>query len=220
MKQLNNKGALNILLIPLIATIVLLLASIGFGFWAFASREDYKNNVDEKVATAVEIAKQQTATEKDNEFIEREKQPLKEYAGPSSFGSVKIKYPKTWNAYVSEKQSGNIAVDGYFHPNFVPGVDSDASYALRVQVVNDTFDQQARTFDSDVKQGKTRAKPYVPKNVDGTVGLQFTGEIAPRKQGTLILIKMRDKSLKIWTEADQFEKDLFNNVLANLTFSP
>lgn len=220
MTKLNNQGALNLLLIPLILCIVLLLASIGFGFWAFASRSDYKDNVDAKVATAVEVAKQQTATEKDNEFIEREKQPLKEYAGPSSFGSVKIKYPKTWSAYVDETGSGAAAVDGYFHPNFVPGLRSDASYALRLQVLNRTFDEEARSFDSDVKQGKTQAKPYVPKNVDGTVGLQLSGEISNRKQGTLVLIKMRDKTLKIWTEADQFEKDLFNNVLANLTFSP
>jgi len=220
MKQLDQRGALNVLLIPLIMAIVFLLASIGFGFWAFASREDYKNNVDEKVATAVEVAKKETATEKDNEFIEREKQPLKEYAGPSSFGSVKIKYPKTWSAYVSEKGSGNTDLDGYFHPNFVPGTTSDASYALRLQVVNRTFDEEAKRFDNDVRGGKTRARPYQAANVTGAVGLRFEGDIGEQKQGTLILLKLRDKTLRIWTEADQYKNDFEKNVLQNLTFSP
>ncbi len=220
MKKLNEKGAINGLLIPLILSVTFLLFAIAFGFWAFASRQDYKANVDEKIATAVEIAKKQTVAEKDNEFIEREKNPLKEYAGPSSFGSVKIKYPKTWGGYVDEQGNGSVAIDAYFHPNFVPGVASDASYALRLQVVNRTFDEEARGFDSDVKQGKTTAKPYVAVNVPNSIGLRFDGEIGSKKQGTLILIKMRDKTLKIWTEADQYKKDFTENVLANLTFSP
>ncbi len=220
MKWLDERGALNALLIPLILVTLFFLVSLGFGFWAFASREDYKSNTDDKVAAAVEIAQKQTATEKDNEFIDREKQPLKEYAGPASFGSVKIKYPKTWSAYVEENSSGSAAIDGYFHPRFVPGTRSDTSYALRIQVVNRSFDQEARGFESDVKQGKTTARPYVPKNVSEAPGLRFDGEIGNRKQGTLILIKLRDKTLRIWTEADQFKKDLENNILANLTFSP
>jgi hypothetical protein len=218
MTRFNNRGSINILLIPLILTIVLFLASAGFGFWAYASRQDYKNNVDQKITTAVEVAKQETTTEKENEFIEREKRPLKEYAGPGAYGSVKVKYPKTWSAYVDET-SGNQPLDAYFHPNFVPGVRSDASYALRLQVVNNTFDEEVNQFDSDVRQGKTKAKAYKPVNVDGAVGLRLDGEIGSRKTGTLILIKLRDKTLKIWTEADQFKKDFQENVLENLTFS-
>lgn len=211
---------MNAFLIPLILSIAFLLLTMGFGFWAFASRQDYKDNTDEKVAAAVEVAQKQTASEKDNEFIEREKQPLKEYAGPSSYGSVKVKYPKTWSAYVDEQGNGTDAVDGYFHPNFVPSVDSDASYALRLQVVNRTFDQEVKKFENDVKQGKATAKPYVAANVNGSVGIRIDGEIGSNKQGTLILIKLRDKTLKLWTEADQYKKDFTENVLANLTFSP
>ncbi len=52
---------------------------------------------------------------KDNEFIVREKQPLQTYTGPSAFGSISVKYPKTWSAYVDETNSST-PVDGYFHP--------------------------------------------------------------------------------------------------------
>ncbi len=219
MIKLNEKGSTNVLLVPLILTILFFLAALVFGFWAFSSRQDYKNNVDKKIATAVEVAKQETATQKDNEFIEKEKLPLKEYSGPSSYGSVKVKYPKTWSAYVDETSS-KAPVDAYFHPNFVPSIDSDsASFALRLQVVDRTFDQEVRQFDSDVSKGKTKAKSYKPVNVEGVVGLRLDGEIIDKKRGTLILIKMRDKTLKIWTEADQFKKDFEDKILKNLTFS-
>ncbi len=219
MKKIDNRGSINMLLIPVVLLVVFLLGSLGFGFWAFTSRQDYKDNVDEKIATAVEVAKKQTATEKDNEFIEREKRPLKEYAGPDAYGSVKVKYPKTWAAYVVQGNSST-PLNAYFHPNYVPDEKSDASYALRVQVVNQTFDQQVRQFDSNVKIGKTKAKPYKPANVDNVVGLQLTGQLDAKQQGTMVLLQLRDKTIKIWTEGDQYEKDFFDSALANLTFVP
>ena len=35
------------------------MAALAFGFWAFQSRQDYKNNVDQKVALAVTAAQKQ-----------------------------------------------------------------------------------------------------------------------------------------------------------------
>src|SRR5688500_18705642 len=98
----RQDGSIDILLIPLIVAGVLLLASLAFGLWAYSSRTDYKNNTDAKIATAVKVAEKETATDKDNEFIEREKQPLKGYQGPASYGTVSLKFPKTWSAYVDE----------------------------------------------------------------------------------------------------------------------
>ena len=56
----DQRGALNGLLIPLILVVVLFLGAAGFGFWAFSSREDYKNNSDAKVAVAVTAAEKRT----------------------------------------------------------------------------------------------------------------------------------------------------------------
>lgn len=219
MKKIDNRGSINVLLIPFVLVIVFFLGSLGFGFWAFTSRQDYKENVDEKIATAVDVAKKQAATEKDNEFIEREKRPLKEYAGPDAYGSINVKYPKTWSAYVVQG-TGTAPLDGYFHPNFVPDDKSGASYALRVQVVNKTFDATVRQFDGNVKAGKTKAKPYKPANVDNVVGLRLTGQLENQQQGTMVLLQLRDKTIKIWTEGDQYEKDFVDSILANLTFIP
>jgi hypothetical protein len=50
----NQDGAVNGVAVSLIFTVILLLGSLGFGFWAFSSREDYKNHSDAKSAAAAE----------------------------------------------------------------------------------------------------------------------------------------------------------------------
>lgn len=220
MKPVDQKGAINVLLIPLIVIVLAFFGALAFGFWAYSGRQDYKNNVDEKIATAVDVAEKQTATEKDNEFIEREKQPLKEYQGPSSLGTIIIKYPKTWSAYVNDSGKGSAPLDGYFYPGVVPGVDTGASYALRLQVSEKTFSDEAKTYDNDVKQGKVSSQPYQPVNVKNVVGLRLTGEIEKGKQGIMILLPLRDKTIKLWTEAPQFEQDFDTNILPNFSFTP
>lgn len=215
----NQHGLANVLIIPIILLALLLFGAIGFGYWAYSGMQDYKNNSDEKVNSAVEIAKKETATQKDNEFIQREKQPLQEYNGPSSFGSISIKYPKTWSAYVDET-GGSLPIDGYFHPNFVPGTDSETTFALRVQISDRTFAEEIKSFDSTIKQGKARAKPYKPVNVDNIIGSRIDGEIDNGKKGSIVLLPLRDKTIKIWTEADQFINDFDNNILKNFKYSP
>ncbi len=216
----RQEGSINVLLIPLILAVVFFFAALGFALWAYAGRQDYKNNVDQKIATAVEVAEQETATEKDNEFIQREKQPLKEYQSPSSAGTLSIKYPKTWSAYVDQRDNGSLAVDGYFQPNFVPGVETGANYALRVQVTNSSYADELRSFDGRVKQGAAQAAPYKPVNVDNVIGTQITGDLGENKTGTLVLLPLRDKTIKLWTEGDQFRSDFFDNILANFKFTP
>ncbi len=218
MKKLNAHGAINGLLIPLIMVVILLLAAGAFGVWAYMERQDYKNNVDQKIAAAVEVAKRQLSSEKDNEFLEREKEPLKEYKGPAAYGSLVIKYPKTWGAYVSENASGNTPVDGYFNPVFVPGVTGENSYALRAQIANSAYAQEIKRFDSQVKTGKVSATPYIPANVPGVTGMRFDGEIMPNKVGSMVVVPMRDKTLKLWTESNNYLGDFNNIILPNYTF--
>lgn len=212
------RGAMNALLIPLILVTLLFVVVGSFGIWAFVSREDYKNNTDQKVSAAVEVAKQQEASVKDNEFAEKEKLPLREYLGPAAYGSLVVKYPKTWSAYVSEK-SGNTPVDGYFNPSFVPGTDTGASYALRAQVVETSYADEVKRFDSWIKSGKVKASPYVPAKVQTVTGMRFDGEIIPGKTGSMVVVPMRDKTLKLWTESTTYLGDFNNIILPNYTFA-
>ena len=218
MKQLNQRGHLNELLIPLILSLLFFVAAGSFGAWAFMSRQDYKNNVDEKVTAAVTVAEQKTSTAKDNEFLEKEKLPLHQYSGPAAFSSVMVMYPKTWSAYVSEKSSGSTPVDAYFHPGFVPAADNSVSYALRVQVLDASYASVVKNYDSNVKNGKLKAAAYIPAKVSSVTGLRLDGEIAPNKQGAMVIVPVRDKTIKIWTESKDFVGDFDTNVLPNYSF--
>jgi hypothetical protein len=219
MKQLDEQGSTG-LLIALIVTVVLLLGSLIFGFWAYGSQQDYKNNTDKKITAAVQIAEQQLSTKKDNEFAEAEKSPVKSFNGPSAYGSISLSYPKTWSAYADITGQNGQPVDSYFNPNFVPGISTSSSYALRLQVTQDSYDQQLQQFDSLVQSGKVTIKPYSFPNVKGVVGVRIDGSITSTASGTMILVPLRDKAIKLWTETDQFKNDFATYVLPNFKFSP
>lgn len=221
MKQFNQRGQMDALIIPLTLLVILFLGAASFGIWAYMSRQDYKENSDAKVATAVTVAEERTSTKKDTEFLEKEKEPFTAYSGPAPYGSLKVTYPKTWSAYVSEKSNTSTPVDAYFHPKFVP-VDSGTptpSYALRVEISDISYAASVKVFDNLVKTGKVKASPYIPASAPNVTGVRLDGEIFSKKQGSMIIVPIRDKSLKIWTESQDFVKDLNEIILPNYTFS-
>lgn len=207
-------------IIPLTVSVLLFLVAAGFGVWAFMGRQDYKYNSDQKSAKAVTIAVQQESTRKDKDFVEREKSPYKTYQGPDAYGSLNIKYPKTWAAYIIETTRSGVPVEGYFHPNFVPNISGGTAFALRVQVTNQTYDQEMRQFEPSVKTGKVKVSPFIAKNVAGSTGSRVTGEINLGQSGTMVLIPLRDKTIKISAGAEQFISDFDKIILENFTFVP
>jgi len=218
MTKLDQCGSLNKLLLPLILVVILLLGSLGFGYWAFSERSDLNSNIDTRVEERLGVETQRIESEQQNLFLEREKEPLKPYESPSEVGSIKFSYPKTWSGYVDEGGSGSIVLDGTFHPDFVPV--EETSYALRIEVVNNEYDKELKKFDSKAENGQVKVTAYSPKNVDGVSAVKITGQLTSKIQGTMVLIQVRDKTLKMWTEADQFTGDFNKHVLGSLTFSP
>ncbi len=207
-------------MIALVILVLLFLSASVFGIWAYSSRQDYKDNSDKKAAAAAQIATQQESTKKDNEFVEKEKSPVKTYQGPAAYGSLDISYPKTWSAYIVEADRSSMAVDGFFHPNFVPGVQSQTAYALRVRVSSQSYEQEMKQFDGKVKGGKVTVTPYVAKNVPSVTGARVDGEINVSQKGSMILLPLRDKTIIISTEAEQFVGDFNSIILPTLKFVP
>jgi len=221
MKTLKDEGGFNLLIVPLVIMTILF---IGAALWAatvYSKGQDYKNNSDKKVAAAVDVAKKDTATAKDNEFVEKEKQPLRTYQSPSTSGNVVIMYPKTWSAYVTENSAqGSSPVDGYFHPSFVPGLQSGTAFALRVQVVAQPYEQAIKTYDAKLRTGKVKITPFRAAKVPSVLGSRVDGEMDTNKQGSAVILPMRDKTLIVLTQAPAFEDDFNNNILPNLNFTP
>jgi hypothetical protein len=217
----NQSGAINILLIPLILLGLFFIGALSFAAWAYQGRQDYKNNVDQKISDAVVVAKQQESTVKDKEFAEKEKSPFKTYNGPSAYGSISLQYPKTWSGYVSDNTGNDPYVDGYFYPGVVPTVTNEkAVFALRIQVVQQSYSDVLTSFQNSVDEGKITVSPYKLPKVPSVVGSRLEGQVENEKTGTMILLPMRDKTLKIWTNAVQFRGDLDTYILPNITFSP
>lgn len=208
------------LIIVVILLILLLFASGAYGYSMMSSRNDYRDNVQEKIDAAVAVAIDEREKELSIEFAEREKTPLVNYTGPSEFGTVSIDYPKTWSAYVDESKSGSTPVDGYFHPSFVPGTNSGTSFALRLEVLEKTYDKELSQYASGVKRGEVRVAPIKLEKVPSVAGSRIDGEVERDKQGSVVLFPLRDKTIKISVLTDTFVDDFNNIILKNMSFQP
>jgi hypothetical protein len=217
---IGEQGLLNALLLPLIVVVLLLAGAAGFAFWAYGSRQDYKDNVDAKVSVAVAAATKAEDTKKAAEYAEADKYPLKTYSGPSAYGSLQVQYPKTWSAYVVEQTGNDNPVDGYFQPNFVPYTQGTNSYALRVRVTTQSYATIVQNLQNYVKTGKTTATPFAFSKVPNDIGTRFDGQIGSNKQGSLVIVPLRANALEVSTEAPQFADDFNKNILPNLSFAP
>lgn len=221
MDRLHERGAINILLMPLILVAVLFVAATGFGIWAFGSRTDYKNNSDQKVAAGVDEAIKATEAADAVKYAEEAKKPYDTYIGPAAFGNITVSYPKTWSAYVVEAESGGSPVNAYFNPKFVPSAaDRDSTFALRVELVSQSYDKVVQSFSSQIKTNKVTVEPYKLAKVPSVVGSRIEGQITSTKQGSMVIVPLRNMTLKIWTESNDFKADLDTHVLPNLSFVP
>ena len=218
----NQDGAVNGVVISLVLAVLLLIGALGFGGWAFNSRQDYKNHVDSKITAAVTVAKQQEDTAQALKFAEKAKQPLRAYNGPQAYGSLVVNYPKTWSAYVDDTDtSNNASVDGYFAPSVVPSATNlNSVFALRVQVLNQTYAQVLQTFAGQQLLGKLTISAYSLPLLPKTVGVKVVGQLSNQTDVTMIVLPLRSESLEIWTEGNQYLADFNNNILPNFNFSP
>jgi hypothetical protein len=194
-----------------------LVLSLIFGVWSFAGMQDNKNNVAKKVAAAEEEQADKTAAEKDAEYAEKEKSPVKNFVGPDTYGSVSVDHPKTWSVY--SDGGGNTPVNMYFAPNFVSS-SKDSINSLRIQVIESSYNQEVAKYDDDIKKGKLTATAFRATKAPDTLGVRLDGQIASGKTGAMIILPLRDKTIRIWTEAEDFLNDFNAFVVPSLSFVP
>ncbi len=214
-------GYVSGVLIALIFVSFFLVAALGFGGWAFMSRLDYKNNSDQKAEAAADKRQAETEAADAVKYAEEAKNPLATHKGPDQFGSIVVKYPKTWSGYVVETGKGATPVDDYFHPKVVPEAgDKDNSFALRVQVLDKTYDAVLKSYQGAVDKGRLKASPYALPKVENVIGTRLRGEVERKKQGTLVILPLRNMTLAIWSESPNYQADFNKIILPNLSFSP
>jgi hypothetical protein len=214
-------GVKNIIVI--VVLVILLAASLGFGGWAYSQMLSYKNDTDKKINAAVAAAKTAQTKEVQDAF---DKANTKQFQGTSTYGSVSFSYPKTWSAYVDTSNSSE-PINAYFHPDQVPGINGKTAYALRVELIGSDYSQVVQQFSGSIKQGTVTAKAYMPPRLAGVANAQpgtlLSGQINTNdstQRGSLLIIKVRDKTLKISTQSNDYLNDFNNIILAGLTFAP
>lgn len=224
--KFSERGEMNVLLIPLILVVLILLGVGYFAYYSYTNMTKYRDHSDTLSAAAVKVANQKLTAQLQAQFAEEEKNPYKIYSGPSTFGSLHIKYPRTWSAYVSVNAQSDPMIDGYFYPDVVPDTGADSSgtsstnFALRVQVTQSSYSDILQNYQSQEQDHSISVRPFHLKSVPSVVGVQVTGQIQSQKTGTLIILPLRNQTLEIWTEGTQFQKDFANIILPNFTFSP
>lgn len=215
----DNNGSI----ISLVSIVVESLIIIGLAIYTvniYGSRQDYKNNVDIKIASAVSVAKTQQSSMDATNYANQVKYPLTNYTGPSDYGSISVNYPKTWSAYVDTTGSNNF-VDAYFNPGFVPAISSASQpFALRVQIINQAYTNTINNFSSQEQNNLIKAIPYSLPKVPQVVGVELVGQVFPNLNGTLVVLPLRNETLEIWTIGQNYLSDFNNIILPNFTFSP
>lgn len=213
-----NRQSGSVSLIVAVVFGILFVAAAVFGAWAFTERGTYKNDSDRLVAEAVDVAVQTAEVEKEAEFVEREKSPYKTYVGPETYGSISFDYPKTWSLYDNSGTSAT-GINLYGSPGVVPAVSNDGVYALRLELLSKNYDSELASWQRLVEKGDMTSIAFRPKNVDNVLGVRLEGSISKDKKGVVIIMPLRDKTIKLSTEATQFVGD-FDILTETLNFVP
>ena len=215
MAHTKERGAVATSAVVIIGLSVFAVAFAGLSVWAFINYMDQKNNVDAKVSTAVTEAEKKLGDKLEADFIERDKQPLKSFTGPSDYGTLSFKHPKTWSVYVSNDGTKGSGYEAFFNPGAVPSLDAASSrYALRVAIVNEQYEDTIAEYESLVKKGELKSSTV---KANGENGTRLDGNFSRDIRGAAVIFKIRDKSVIVQTDADTFKSD-FEALVQTITF--
>lgn len=192
-----------------------IVAFASFGVWAYMQYSQQKTNVDGKISQAVAAAEKAQAEEDEAKFIEREKQPNIEFAGPSDYGSLSFKYPKTWSVYVANDAKEGGDYEAYLNPRLVPPVDDATRFALRVTIREENYSTVIEEYQDSVSDGSLKSTTI--KFGDET-GTRLDGKISDDIRGAVVLFKIRDKTAVLQTDADTFKTD-FDALVKTIKFN-
>lgn len=194
--------------------IFLTIALGGLSGWALVNYFDQKNNVDSKVSSAVSLAVKEQKVRDSAERVEAEKEPNRIFATGDDLGQLSFKYPKNWSVYEAASQdSSKYAVS--FNPGMIEADSSDTRYALRLYVATTDYDKVVASYEKPVSSGALKATQIKINDQSAT---RFDGEISKDVRGSLLVFKLRDKTVFIQTDAETFTKD-FDALISTITFN-
>lgn len=201
----------------LVLAIVFGLMALALGgacVWLTINYLDQKDNVDQKVDTAVAQAVKVREDELEANFAEREKEPFLSFVGPEDLGRLTFRYPKTWSTYVAKD---GVPFEAYFHPKQVQPATSTTRYALRVLIEGRDYEVVLKKYDSAIKKGNLTAATLT---VGGdTVATRLDGAFSKTITGSAVVFKLRDKTVTLRTDADESFRSDFDKLIQTIDFN-
>jgi len=215
MNRTQQRGAVNVWLILSIVFAITTIAGAGFFVWAFTNYQDQKTNVDTKISAAVAIAQKEQADKDEANFLERDKEPNRQFVGPDDYGRLMFDYPKTWSVFINRDASQGDLFEGYLNPVSVPPLGTDTQFALRVTIETRDYDAVIQSYNSRVQRGDLVSSAVQADQVAGT---RFEGKFSDDIRGSAVIFKIRDKTVTLRSDADTFKAD-FEKIVSTITFN-
>lgn len=214
--QVVEQRGMNISAVMAIVFGVLAIGLTALSAWLYIQYDEKRTNVDGKISAAVAEAKREQSRIDQENFLEKEKQPNRQFVGPDDYGRLTFSYPKTWSVYVANDASRGGVYKAYLNPREVPPVTgSSQRFALRVVIEDRDYDQVNASYKSRVTTGKLKSSIVTIGEISGT---RYDGEFSKDIRGAVALFKVRDKTVSIFTDADTFKKD-FDAIVKTIKFN-
>ena len=213
-----EQGYVNSWMIVAISAIVLFVAAGSAAIWAYLAYSQEKTAVESRMAVASAKAREEQSKADREKFNEEAKNPRIEFVGPEQYGRVSFMYPKTGSVYVAADGGDRGDYKAYLHPVIVPPTNTHSSnqnkFALRLEILNSDFNKTLNQYASLLKKGDLTSSSV---EYNGNTATRIDGAFSKDLRGSVVLMKVRDKTLRFSTDADTFKPD-FEAILKTVKF--
>jgi hypothetical protein len=211
-----ESGAISKLLLSVIVLAVLAAAGLVGSVVFFLDYNQQKTNVDTKIQAQVAQAQKAQADSDEAKFNERDKEPFRQFVGPDDYGRLSFDYPKTWSVYIyKDVVNPGDTYQAYLNPVSVPAISSSNIYALVVTIQTADFDSILASYNSLVKTGALQSSTVT---IGSTAATRLDGAFTSTLHGSMVIFKIRDKTVTLQSEATTFTTD-FNSIVSSIKFN-
>lgn len=218
----NHSGVIKTVVIVILSLVS--LTFIGLFIWIYLEYANTEIKIEEEVSRAVAMAKDEQYTVDAERYEKERKWPYQTFSGPVDYGQLTFQYPKTWSAYVEADAANGGDFRAFFNPGQVNTVSKDTINALRVTILNDSFEKVVAKYQRDVEGNEPKLSVQTITIGDREKGIEttankYTGTIPGTElNGLIVIFKIRDKTVVLQTDSMLFEED-FNTLLDTIVFN-
>ncbi len=101
--------------------------------------------------------------------------------------------------------------------NVVPPIIKGQKFALRMTIDPQPYEKVLEKYESVIKKGGLRSSTV---QVSGYNGNRLDGNFDDETKGAAVVFKVRDKTLILQTDSEQFVPDFDSIILKSLSFQP